>query len=84
MKTEPRPEVRARRFEPWTVAGTALLALGFAGMVLGIYEIGGLFALGLGFGLVWGGMVVTFAGERRRQEREDERFLWVVSGDPPG
>ena len=80
MKTEPRPEVRARRFDPWTVAGNALLAVGFVAIVLGIYELGGLFALGVGFALVWTGMVVAFAGEQRRLEREDEAFRWVVSG----
>jgi uncharacterized membrane protein len=83
MKTEPMPEVQARRFDPWTVAGNALLALGFVAIVLGIYELGGLFALGLGVALVWVGMVAAFAGEQRRQEREDETFRWVVSG-PPG
>jgi hypothetical protein len=82
VKTEPRPEVRARRFDPWTVTGNALLALGFVAIVLGIYELGGLFALGLGFALVWVGMVVAFAGEQRRLEREDETFRWVVSGGP--
>ena len=84
MRTQPRPDVRARRFDPWTVAGNTLLVLGFLGIVLGIYEIGGLFLLGLGFGLVWAGMVIAFAGERRRLEREDEAFRWVVSDDPPG
>jgi hypothetical protein len=82
VKTEPRPEVRAQRFDRWTIAGNALLALGFAAIVLGIYELGGLFALGLGFALVWVGMVVAFAGEQRRLEREDEAFRWVVSGGP--
>jgi hypothetical protein len=83
VKTQPRPEIRSRRFDPWTVAGNALLAIGFVGIVLGIYEIGGLFAWGLGFAVVWIGMVIAFAGEQRRLEREDERFRWVVS-DPPG
>jgi hypothetical protein len=84
VKTEPRPEVRARRFDPWTVAGNALLALGFVAIVLGIYELGGLSALGLGFALVWAGMVVAFAGEQRRLEREDETFRWVISDGPAG
>jgi hypothetical protein len=84
VKTEPRPEIRAGRFDPWTVAGSALLVLGFATIVLAIYEIGGLFLLGLGFAFVWVGMVIAFLGEQRRLEREDETFRWVVSGDPQG
>jgi hypothetical protein len=84
VKTEPRPKVRRPRLDPWTAVGDALLALGFAGIVLGIYELGGLFAFGSGFALVWLGMVVTLVGEQRRLEREDETFRWVVSGGSSG
>ncbi|MFN8234355.1 MAG: hypothetical protein U0V56_13095 [Actinomycetota bacterium] len=84
MKTQPRPEVRGRRFDPWTAGGYLLLALGAVGIVLGIYELGGLFALGVGFALVWVGMLVTFGGEQRRLEREEDAFRLIISGGPDG
>jgi hypothetical protein len=82
VRTERRPELRPGRIDGWTIAGQVLLAAGFVGMVLGIYEVGGLLALGLGFATIWAGLVVTFMGEARRRAREDDAFRWVVSDEP--
>jgi uncharacterized membrane protein len=80
METLRRPELVPARIHVWQLVGEVLMVLGFAGIVLGIYEVGGVFVLGLGFALVWAGMIVSFQQERRRQEREDEAFRWVVTG----
>jgi uncharacterized membrane protein len=80
METLRRPELVPGRIHVWRLVGEVLMVLGFAGIVLGIYEIGDVFVLGLGFALVWAGMIVSFRQERRRREREDEAFRWVVTG----
>ena len=80
METLRRPELRPEHLAPWRIAADALLVAGFVLMVLGIIEIGGVFNLGLGFALVWVGMVLSFQDDRRRNDREDQEFLWVVNG----
>jgi hypothetical protein len=80
METLRRPELVPGRLHVWRLVGEILLLVGFAGVVLGIYEVGGLFVLGLGFASVWAGTIVSFLQERRRREHEDEAFSWVVNG----
>jgi hypothetical protein len=80
METLRRPELVPGRIRVWQLVGEVLMVLGFAGIVLGIYEVGGVFVLGLGLALVWAGMIVSFQHERRQREREDEAFRWVVTG----
>jgi hypothetical protein len=43
-------------------------------MVLGIFEVGGLFNVGLGFGMVWLGCFTMFAGDRRLLRNEEDEF----------
>jgi len=64
MDTLERPGVRPGRTRRSEIVGTALLAVGFVLMVLGIYEIGGLLSLGCGLFAIQLGEVVIFAAER--------------------
>jgi hypothetical protein len=51
--------------------GFALVAAGYVVMTLGILEIGGLFNVVLGFYGAWGGCVLMFAREGRREFEEE-------------
>ena len=56
------------------LAGYVLVAVGYVVMTLGILEIGGLFNVALGFALAWGGCVLMFVGEGRREFDEEAEF----------
>ena len=57
----------------------ALLLLGFVLMVLGIYEIGGLFDLGVGFAVLWTGALAALADMKRRRRDEEEAFFRIAN-----
>jgi hypothetical protein len=54
--------------------GLSLVAAGYVVMTLGILEIGGLFNVVLGFYGAWGGCVLMFAQEGRREFEEEAEF----------
>ena len=54
--------------------GLALVAAGYVVMTLGILEIGGLFNVVLGSDGAWGGCVLMFAREGRRESEEEAEF----------
>jgi hypothetical protein len=56
----------------------ALLIVGFVQMVLGIYEIGGLFNLGMGFAVLWGGALAALTDMARRVRDEREAFFRIA------
>jgi hypothetical protein len=56
----------------------ALLIAGFVQMVLGIYEIGGLFNLGMGFAVLWAGAFAALADIIRRLREEEEAFFRIA------
>jgi len=54
---------------------------GFALMVLGIFEIGGLFNLGFGFCVLWlGALIVLVRGPRSVSDDEQEELKRIVDG----
>ena len=57
----------------------ALLVIGFVQMVLGIYEVGGLFNIAVGFAVLWAGAVAALADITRRLQDEDEAFLRLAN-----
>jgi hypothetical protein len=66
------------RGSPGSTRGLELLAyaivgVGFVLMLLGIFEIGGLFNIAIGFAAVWiGGLLILSAERRRRRRVEDD------------
>lgn len=56
------------------LVGFGLAAVGYVLMTLGIFEIGGLFNVALGFAAAWGGCVLMFVGEGRREFDEEREF----------
>jgi hypothetical protein len=56
------------------VLGYLVLAAGFVVMALGMFEIGGLFAVGAGFVVVLAGCVIVFAGASRADTLDEEAF----------
>jgi hypothetical protein len=56
------------------VLGYVVLAVGFVLMALGMFEIGGLFAVGVGFAVVLVGCVVVFARASRADTLDEEAF----------
>jgi len=56
----------------------ALLTVGFVLMVLGIYEIGGLFNLGVGFVVLWVGALIALADMTRRLRQAEEAFFGIA------
>jgi hypothetical protein len=74
METLRRPELRPSPIERLELLAYALLTTGFVLMVLGIFEVGGLFNVGLGFGMVWIGCFTMFAGDRRLLRNEEDEF----------
>ena len=67
MDTLRRPELRPGRIDRLDLLGYGLLSIGYGLMVLGIYEIGGLASLGVGFLVIWIGAIIILARERTRQ-----------------
>jgi hypothetical protein len=56
----------------------ALLIVGIVQMVLGIYEIGGLFNVIVGFAVLWAGALAAFADIARRLRDEEEAFFRIA------
>jgi hypothetical protein len=54
---------------------SALVAVGFLVLILGILEIGGLFNVGVGLVLTQAGCVVLFADEARRSSSLEDELL---------
>jgi len=81
METLQRPEIRSPRIRRRDLAGFALLTGGYILMVLGIYEIGGLFNLTLGFSIVWPATLLILSGERRRLINTDDELRRMLD-DP--
>ena len=50
-------------------------------MVLGIYEIGGLLNIGVGFAVVWVGALASLADMRRRFRDEEEEAFFRIADD---
>ena len=67
------PSIRLRE-----LVADALVVVGFLLMVLGIYEIGGLFNLGLGFTVLWVGGIVSLADMRLVSRDEEEAFFRIA------
>lgn len=78
MDTLRRPDVRKPSIGLWELLADALLVVGFVLMVLGIYEIGGLFNFGLGFAVFWMGAIAALADMRRKIEDMEELFFRIV------
>jgi membrane-bound ClpP family serine protease len=74
MDTLRRPELRHSPIKKLELLAYALLTAGFVLMVLGIFEVGGLFNVGLGFAMVWIGYLTTFANDTRLLRNEEDEF----------
>lgn len=74
MHTRDRLESRPAPAGKIDRTGLALVAAGYVVMTLGILEIGGLFNVVLGFYGAWGGCVLMFAREGRREFGEEAEF----------
>jgi hypothetical protein len=73
-----RDRSRARLLE---LVAYAVVATGCVLIVLGVLEVGGLFALAVGFAVVSiGGVVLLLAGEGRRVAEEEELFRRLEDG----
>jgi hypothetical protein len=73
-----RPDIRKPSFGLWELLADALLIAGLVQMVLGIYEIGGLFNLGVGFAVLWAGALAALADMTRRLRDEQEAFFRIT------
>jgi hypothetical protein len=73
-----RPDIRKPSFGLWELLTDALLIAGLVQMVLGIYEIGGLFNLGMGFAVLWAGALAALADMTRRLRDEQEAFFRIT------
>lgn len=78
MDTLRRHDIRTPSIGIRELVADALMLVGFVLMVLGIYEIGGLFNLGLGFVVLWLGALAALADMRRRLRDEEEAFLRIA------
>ena len=78
MDTLRRPEIRKPVIGFREILADALLVVGFVLMVLGIYEIGGLFNLGVGFALFWVGAIAALADMRRQSDELEEAFFRII------
>ena len=78
MDTLRRPEIRRPSIGFQEILADALLVIGFALMVLGIYEIGGLANLGLGLAVFWVGAIVALADMRRKDDDLEEEFFRII------
>jgi uncharacterized membrane protein YiaA len=78
MDTLRRPDIRKPPIGYWEILADALLIVGFVLMVLGIYEVGGLFNLGLGFAVFWIGAIAALVDMRRKIEDMEEEFYRIV------
>ena len=78
MDTLRRPDIRRPSIGFQEILADALLVTGFVLMVLGIYEIGGLFNLGVGFAVFWLGAIVALADMRRKEGDLEEEFFRII------
>lgn len=78
MDTLRRPDIRRPAIGFREILADALLIVGFVLMVLGIYEIGGLFNLGVGFVVLWVGAVIALADMRRKSDDLEEAFFRII------
>ena len=78
MDTLRRPEIRKSVIGFREILADALLVVGFVLMVLGIYEIGGLFNLGVGFAVFWAGAIAALADMRRQSDELEEAFFRII------
>jgi hypothetical protein len=78
MDTLRRPDIRMPSMGIRELVADALLVAGFVLMVLGIYEIGGLFNVGVGFAVVWVGALGSLADMRRRARVAEEEFFRIA------
>jgi len=78
MDTLRRPEIRKPVIGFREILADALLVVGFVLMVLGIYEIGGLFNLGVGFAVFWVGAIAALADMRRQSDELEEAFFRII------
>ena len=78
MDTLRRPDIRRPSIGFQEILADALLIAGCVLMVLGIYEIGGLFNLGLGFVVLWVGAIVALADMHRKDDDLEEAFFRIV------
>ena len=78
MDTLRRPDIRRPSIGLREILADVLLVTGFVLMVLGIYEIGGLFDLGLGFAVFWLGAIVALADMRRKEDDLEEEFFRII------
>lgn len=78
MDTLRRPEIRKPVIGFREILADALLVVGFILMVLGIYEIGGLFNLGVGFAVFWAGAIAALADMRRQSDELEEAFFRII------
>jgi hypothetical protein len=73
-----RPEIRKPVIGFREILADALLVAGFVLMVLGIYEIGGLFNLCVGFAVFWVGAIAALADMRRKSDELEEAFFRII------
>lgn len=78
MDTLRRPSIRMPSIRLRELVADAILTVGFVLMVLGIYEIGGLFNLCLGFAVLWAGALAVLADTTRRLRDEEEAFFRIT------
>jgi len=78
MDTLRRPEIRKPVIGFREILADVLLVVGFVLMVLGIYEIGGLFNLGVGFAVFWVGAIAALADMRRQSDELEEAFFRII------
>jgi hypothetical protein len=78
MDTLRRPDIRMPSIGRRELLADGLLIAGLVQMVLGIYEIGGLFNIGVGFAVVWAGALVAFSDMTRRLREEREAFFRIA------
>ena len=79
MDTLRRPDIRMPSISIGELIADALIVLGLILMVLGIYEIGGLFNLGAGFAVLWTGGIAALADMKRRTHDEEEAFFRIAN-----
>ena len=78
MDTIRRPDIRMPSIGLRELLADVLLIAGFVQMVLGIYEIGGLFNIGMGFVVLWAGALAAFADINRSLRKEKEAFFRIA------
>ena len=78
MDTLRRPEIRRPSIRLRELIADALLAVGFVLMVLGIYEIGGLISIGVGFLVLWIGALAALDDMTRKRRDEEEAFFRIT------